>query len=74
MNLTIVIPDDKIQLVVEAICSTQGYQVIYGGEPNPETRAQFAKRMIIEYIKSMVRLHERRVAEQNYVPTPIDMT
>jgi hypothetical protein len=67
VDLTITIPNNKVELVKKAL----GYQetIIQSKEdgtseevPNPETAAQYAERLIIEFLKQRVKAHERREA------------
>lgn len=51
--------------VVNAICTTHDYQDTIGGLPNPETKGQFAKRMMIQMLKIWVRDAELRIARQD---------
>ena len=51
-NITITIPDDKVTLVLDSMASFYKYDEI---KLENETKAQFAKRMIINKLKSIVR-------------------
>jgi hypothetical protein len=44
-QVTFTIPDAVVSEYVSAFCDTFGYQTEINGQPNPETRAQFARRM-----------------------------
>ena len=72
------IPDDKVQLVTDALCSTQGYTAtIEDDEGNVIaniSKVDFAKNCIIWYIKSMVKLYERKLAEASITNTDINIT
>lgn len=53
-QITITIPDEILQRVLDGIAGQHGYQTMIEqpeGEPipNPETKAQFAKRMMINW-------------------------
>lgn len=66
-NITLTIPDDKIQRIITAFTKEFGYQDNITNEdgttsPNPETKAQFTKRMVIEYIKQTTRNYEANIA------------
>ena len=62
-TISITIPDDKIEDVKSAFADAYGYQAeieeIIDDEPtgnmipNPETKAQFAKRQVAQYAKSI---------------------
>lgn len=64
MKITLTIPDDKITKVVNAICEKCHYEAktLINGVlvTNPETKAQFAKRMIIKQIIDVVEEIDRR--------------
>lgn len=56
--------------VTDALCQRYGYQATLpdgsgGTIPNPETRGQFAKRMVGEWVKSEVKRYRRWLAEQS---------
>lgn len=59
-KFTITIPDDKVSEIVQAISDRTGWTATIldenGNEiPNPETRAQWSKRQIRDYIKNLYR-------------------
>jgi hypothetical protein len=43
--VTFNIPDAVMPDLISAYCDSFGYQTEINGQPNPETRAQFARRM-----------------------------
>lgn len=60
VNITITIPDELIDNLIEAFCYWYNYQEIIhdvdlGDIPNPETKAQFTKRMVKEYVRDIYR-------------------
>lgn len=79
MTITLTIPDEVKDRVVDALCSQNGYQeqleqfdaetgaVTY--IDNPVTKAQFAKNSLYRYMKNSVRNYElekaRRIAEES---------
>jgi hypothetical protein len=57
------VPDAAVPRVVEAFCVRFGYQeTSVDGVPNPETRGDFTRRMIREFIKDTVVSHEASLA------------
>ena len=53
--------DDQASRIVDAFCTLGGYSAtLANGEPNSETRPQFTKRMIRNWIVSQVREHEKQ--------------
>ena len=59
-DITFTIPADKVALVIDSFCSEYSYQAQVQIEdasyiPNPETKEKFTKRMIIQYIKDVVK-------------------
>ncbi len=54
--------------LTDAICDQYGYQAVLSPAfsetpgPNPESKSQFAKRMIIQSWKNQVKDHKRKVA------------
>ena len=53
-SITITIPVVKIARVVDGVCRANNYSAMIGLTPNPETKRQFAERMVRNYIKSQV--------------------
>ncbi len=55
-TITITIPDNITTRVLNGFAKRYNYSpTLENGSPNPETKAQFAKRKLIEYIKQAVR-------------------
>jgi hypothetical protein len=64
-TISLSIPDNITQRVLDGYCKTLGYQDVLGdGTPNPETKSKFVKRTLGEYIKQAVRLAEIKTASQ----------
>ncbi len=74
-DLTVTIPDPVAQRVLEGLAGNNNYQAQVPDPskmldpsdptvwmPNPETKAQFAKRMVKEWIKASVRAYEVKQA------------
>lgn len=60
MKLTIDIPDGVAQRLIDAVASNQGWT-----EASGQSKAQFAKRYVIETLRANVRQHEgARAGEQ----------
>ena len=55
-QLTFQIPDDKYDLFIDAW--SEGYQTEIDGEPNPETKPQFAKKIVVRTLHDRVRAFE----------------
>ena len=73
MTLTFNIQDDKAQEFIDAACQNNFYHAMKDNAegnpaPNPETKPQFAKRMVAEWMKSQI-VHARDQASlrQNYL-------
>lgn len=59
-------PDAVAQRVVDALCGRFGYQAtLQNGLPNPQTRAQFAKLQIANFIKDTVAGWEATIAKES---------
>lgn len=71
VTLTITLTDAQGARAIAAICARHGYQATIDGQPNPETQAQFAKRMLIEWVKVNVTTYE---AEQSVANNDINPT
>jgi len=55
-TITINIPDNLTQRVINGFAKRYNYSAtLESGEPNPETKAQFAKRKVVEFIKQAIR-------------------
>ena len=55
-QLTFQIPDDKYDLFIDSW--SEGYQDEIDGQPNPQTRPQFAKALIVRMFHERVRAFE----------------
>lgn len=66
-QFTINVPDNQVNRVVNALCTFGGYttQVEQDGllVPNPQTKAQFARQMVTEFIKTAVTMTEGKIAQ-----------
>jgi hypothetical protein len=60
--------------IVDAFAKAYRYQAIIDGQLNPETKAQFARRMVQQYIRDIVVSTERNDAIQAIAPTQLDLT
>lgn len=55
-TLTITIPNAITNRVIDGFAKRYNYSpLLENGDPNPETKAQFAKRKVVEFIKQAVR-------------------
>jgi hypothetical protein len=67
-TISITIKDSQLTRTVDAICGSFGYNgTLEDGTDNPETKAQFAKRMLASYIKSTVLDYESKLATEQAV-------
>lgn len=65
MKIIIDVPDAQAQRVLNGFCADRGYQpTLPDDTPNPETKAQFVKRLLIQYIKNSVRMNEIQAASE----------
>jgi len=70
MELSITIPDSKKTRLINGICYTNGYEEKIPTSDgtyitNPESKADYAKRMVIQYMKNCVVSYEsNRDAEE----------
>jgi hypothetical protein len=63
-TITFTIPDAQIGQLVDDICLALNYQETINGSANPETKAQFAKRMIKQYMLNISRVGAaKRIAD-----------
>jgi hypothetical protein len=63
-TISITIPDALLDRAVAGVCWAHFYQETIDGEPNPETKAAFCKRMIRQHIKNCVLQYEGDQAAQ----------
>lgn len=81
-QIAITIPDAQVARVQDAFAGAYGYSAtLPDGSPNPQTRAQFAKAKVIEYVVSVVKGYEAqrdaeaaRVAAINAVDTQVALS
>lgn len=63
-TITFTIPDNQIGQLVDDICLALNYQSTIDGQANPETKTQFARRMIRQYMLNIARVGAaRRIAD-----------
>jgi hypothetical protein len=55
MQFDLTIPNDKAEIIIEAVCATYNYQPVINEEPNPEAPEDFAKRMVVEFIQTITK-------------------
>lgn len=68
-DITLTIPDEKMSMVIESICANYNYQATIQQPdgsmiPNPETKAQFAKKIVAFFIKENVKAYKANQAAQ----------
>jgi hypothetical protein len=51
--------------IQDAFAASYAYQATINGQPNPESKAQFTKRKIAEYVKDVVRAYEANKAAED---------
>jgi len=61
-SITINIPDSIAARVLNGFATNYGYQETINGQPNPQTKAQFAKAQLIDIIKGAVKAAEAQTA------------
>lgn len=49
--------------IIDAIALQGGYRATIDGQPNSETKAQFARRLVQRFIVNMVKVAETQIAE-----------
>jgi hypothetical protein len=57
-----------LQRVVNSFASAYGYQATINGQPNPQTKGDFAADQIIAYIKNIVQGEETKAAQAAVAP------
>lgn len=70
-TITFTIPDAKLNAQVDAVCKDNAYQATINGVSNPETKSQFARRILKERWMGMVVSGRRKQAEED---AAIDLT
>lgn len=69
-QIILTIPNDKLTEVIDAICLADGYGLdIPIGFENPETKTQFARRVIKEEVLKKIRSALRKQREAAYIAT-----
>lgn len=58
MKITITIPDDKKQGIVDAFCKIYKYQETINGKPNPQTKKEFTLSKIQGFITDVYKSHK----------------
>ena len=60
-QVTLTIANADVDRVLNAL---GGYQDLIDGQPNPQTKSQFAQEKIITWLKNRVKNHEANVAAE----------
>ena len=75
-SITINIADADLPRVISGLCSFYGYQATIPSNvvglpdtPNPESQSQFARRMVVQGIKSAIVSFESQQASVNAIAT-----
>ena len=71
-ELKVTIPNDKLQDVIDAFCFNYKYQDIIDELPNPQTKAQFAKAKLIEFVKDNFKAYKANQASEIARQTALD--
>lgn len=71
-QITINIPNQKVDLVLEAFCTSFNYQEFVIDEngdtiPNPVSKSEFSKGVLINFIKDTVKSYKIRVDSQTVI-------
>lgn len=60
--------------IVDGVAAAHNYQPLIDGQPNPESKADFARRMVAEQVKRWVRGQEEQAALAQITITDITLT
>jgi hypothetical protein len=60
--------------IVDAFASAYRYEETIDGQPNPESKAAFARRMIKNYIRDIYISEKRKVEEAKITKFDLDLT
>jgi hypothetical protein len=72
ISLTISAPD--LTRAVDALSVRWGYQPTIDGQPNPQTKGEFVRQKIGQWVKSEVRSHELAEAQAAVSVTEVSIT
>lgn len=66
ITFTITVPTDKKTQILNDFCAHEGYQAtLEDGTANPETKAEFARKRVLNYIKqSVISYRAQKSAEE----------
>jgi hypothetical protein len=72
MTISFTIPNNQVDLVVDSICFTYGYQeFLSDGSANPQSKTNFAKQCVVNMMKDSVK-HYRRNYHVNNISATIE--
>ena len=64
--------DEQLTRVVDAMCARHGYSATLGdGTPNPQTRREFVRQRIAQWVRGEVREHELNTARSLVTVAPL---
>lgn len=61
-SIQINIDNTQLTRVINAMATSGAYQDTINGQPNPQTKAQFAKQMLVTYVMNTVKAVEAQTA------------
>jgi hypothetical protein len=57
-TISITVNNAQLATVVDAMASVNNYQELIGGEPNPESKSDFARRMLVQYVREVCKAYK----------------
>ena len=64
LNLSVTVPDAQATAILNDFCMYNGYQETINGQPNPQTKAQFAKSVVISFVRESIKAQRATAAAQ----------
>jgi len=62
LNLSVTVPDAQATAILADFCAYNGYQETINGAPNPQTKAQFAKAVVIKFVRESIKAQRAAAA------------
>ena len=62
LNLSVTVPDAQATAILADFCAYNGYQETINGAPNPQTKAQFAKQVVVKFVRESIKAQRAQAA------------
>ena len=62
LNLSVTVPDAQATAILADFVAYNGYQVTIDGAPNPQTKAAYAKQVVVKFVRESIKAQRAAAA------------